>query len=73
MIDIESILGEEAQAAHFKKVMDALENAYPHLVKLHQLQPKEKEWLNQLVMVTSYLGKTDETLLYNQKLRDLGY
>ncbi|MEL6673444.1 MAG: tetratricopeptide repeat protein [Bacteroidota bacterium] len=47
------------------------EKAYPHLVWLHNAQPKEAEWLSQLVNITPIIGKRDEMELYGKKLGEL--
>ena len=45
-----------------------LGQAYPFVLKLHELQPDEPEWLSQLVQITPIIGKNDEMAEYAKKL-----
>lgn len=47
-----------------------LNQAYPFVLKLHELQPGEAEWLSQLVQITPIIGKNDEMMIYAKKLSE---
>ena len=44
------------------KVKEKLQSAYPYMKKLHNLQPKEAEWINQLVNIAYYLDEPEEVI-----------
>ncbi len=53
-------------------IKNMLKEAYPYMKWLHNNEPSEKEWLNQLVIITSYFeDKQDEHEQYNEKLSAL--
>ncbi|MEL6625489.1 MAG: tetratricopeptide repeat protein [Bacteroidota bacterium] len=54
-----------------EKIKNMMNESYPYLVKLHELQPNEREWLSQLVQVTGFTGKDEEMMEYSKKLGDL--
>jgi len=47
-----------------------LNQAYPFVLKLHELQPDEAEWLSQLVQITPIIGKNEEMAAYAKKLSE---
>ncbi|MEM6803545.1 MAG: tetratricopeptide repeat protein [Bacteroidota bacterium] len=53
------------------EIKDLLNEAYPYLLKLHELQPNEAEWLTQLVQITPKIGKTEEMSVYAKKLNEV--
>ena len=52
------------------EIKDLLNKAYPYVLKLHELQPEEPEWLSQLVQITPKIGKTEEMGIYAKKLNE---
>lgn len=60
----------EIEAAD-KQILELVENAYPFMVKLHELQPNEREWLSQLINITPMIGKDDEMEMYYEKMKKL--
>ena len=65
-------LTDEKKVEEFdEKILDMLKKAYPMMVKLHELQPNEREWLSQLVTITGNLGKDEEMEAYGKKLGEL--
>ncbi|RMG23367.1 MAG: hypothetical protein D6730_14615 [Bacteroidetes bacterium] len=54
-----------------KKVEENLRKAYPYIKKLHELQPNEPEWINQLVSITLYLGMDEEAAKYIEKQKEV--
>lgn len=55
-------------AAYDEQIKQLCEEAYPYLIKLHELQPNEPEWLSQLVNITPLIGKTEEMQKWAEKL-----
>lgn len=58
-----------------EEVSVLLGKAYPYIKKMHDLQPKELEWINQLVSICYYIDKEDEAEKYlalQQKLNGSG-
>lgn len=58
---------EEVEKAD-AEIKGLLGKAYPYVLKLHELQPDEPEWLSQLVQITPIIGKNDEMAEYAKKL-----
>ncbi|MEM7368253.1 MAG: hypothetical protein AAF587_06590 [Bacteroidota bacterium] len=60
----------EIEAAD-KQILELVEKAYPYMVKLHELQPNEREWLSQLINITPMIGKDQEMEMYYEKMKKL--
>lgn len=54
-----------------EQIIELLEKGYPFMVKLHELQPKEVEWLRQLVNISGVLGKDEDMATYGKKLGEM--
>lgn len=52
------------------EIKELLNKAYGYVMKLHELQPNEAEWLSQLVQITPIIGKNDEMMIYAKKLSE---
>lgn len=63
--DDDAIAGKELQ------IKESLKKAYPYIKLLHEEDPKEPEWINQLVNITLYLDMEDEANAYIKKQQDV--
>ena len=52
-----------------ERMKENLFNAYPYMNKLHQLEPNNVMWINQLISIVSYMPDKDEELMRLMKLR----
>jgi tetratricopeptide (TPR) repeat protein len=53
------------------EIVELLKKAYTYMKWLHENDPKNAEWLRQLVNITPIIGKDDETADYAKKLGEL--
>ncbi len=53
------------------EIVELLKKAYPYMLWLHNAQPKEVEWLRQLVTIAPFIGKEDEMVKFSTELRAL--